>query len=215
MSRNKALFQTATEVFTHTIPRLCYPVGINRLDRLDRLVSRIRSSRSQNSVFIWIPQTAGTAIWTTLNNSHCPKLKDPYAVRHCFCNHGMVTFGHQSYRGLKKTGYVKQSFDDSSYEFCFVRNPYDRAVSSFHYFKKHGVFHANLTFTTFCYILRDGAFDPVGPVLRRAVSWLPQPMKRLITISRVKIQQRILRCRIHFGLNSDKEIYRLFDPTSD
>jgi hypothetical protein len=57
--------------------------------------------------------------------------------------------------------------------------------------------------------------DRPKSLLRRSGSWLPSKIKRLITMTRVRSLTSIERMKIHFGLNSDSEIYQVFDPKTD
>ena len=127
-----------------------------------RVHSYLMTRNQRNSVFVWIPKAAGSSVWTALNSTYCPKLKEPDHVRYRFCQRGCVTFGHQSYPELVSNGLVSKSFDESAFKFCFARNPYDRAVSLFSYLKQLGILHAKLSFKSYCFSLKDGAYDPVG-----------------------------------------------------
>ena len=125
-------------------------------------MSRVKAKGSRDAVFIWIPKNAGTSIWKSLNDHHCPKLKYPYSVKHCFANKGIVTFGHQSYVSLKREGLISSTFDTEAFKFAFVRNPFDRTVSLFEYLKKLAILHTNYSFRSFCFLLKDRAFDSIG-----------------------------------------------------
>ena len=63
-------------------------------------------------VFIHIPKTGGISIADKLG---IPKEKQ----------------GHKSLKGF-------QSYKDDYFKFCFVRNPWDRFISCYFYFKKYG-----------------------------------------------------------------------------
>jgi hypothetical protein len=144
--------------------RVTFPLGIRR-------AAYARAARgTKDAVFIWIPRTAGTSIWTMLESNGCPKLKDTYAIKHCFAERGLVTFGHVSYRYLLESGLVTPEFDRRAFKFTFVRNPFDRAVSLFHFLKRQRYLHANVSFRTFAGLLEDKAFDPVGPYNLRGLS---------------------------------------------
>lgn len=156
MKRSEAIRHLVRRLTSHTLPRLAYPLGLNRM------LSAVKAARYPNAVFIWIPKAAGTSIWTALNRHHCPKLKDPYAVRHCFSGKGIITFCHQSYLSLKDEGLIDSNFDASAFKFTFVRNPFDRTVSMFTYLQKTGVLHDRMSFKTFCFMLNDRAFAPIG-----------------------------------------------------
>ena len=86
----------------------------------------------KNILFIWVPKTAGTSIFSTL------KLNNQIAngnFKYNFNNYTDVTFGHADINILLKQKVISQEFYDNSFKFCIVRNPYDRAVSLFHYLK--------------------------------------------------------------------------------
>lgn len=73
--------------------------------------------RRNKCIFIHIPKTAGTSIILELN-------KDK-----------MVPRDHATWRDYKrKSPYLFEKY----YKFSFVRNPWDRVVSSYHYFKHGG-----------------------------------------------------------------------------
>lgn len=130
--------------------------------RLPKAVNYIRSIKNNDVVFIWIPKSAGVSIWSVLNKYYCPNFRNATAVKFYFCQKGFVTFGHQSYINLLEQGYISRSFDDGSFKFCFVRNPYDRFISLFFYFKRVGYIHDNLSLRSFAYILNDGAIEDIG-----------------------------------------------------
>ncbi len=119
----------------------------------------MQARKSNDAVFLWIPKTAGTSIQTALS---CPMLNSTDLVRYRFPQKGAVTFGHMSYLQLVEAGYVSRSYHESAFKFCFVRNPYDRAVSLFHYLKKRPRLDPGLSFVAFCRKLRDGEFAPIG-----------------------------------------------------
>jgi hypothetical protein len=91
---------------------------------------------SPNIVFIWIPKTAGTSVFSWLETDvNMLKLKFPAQFKN-FTNRGAVTFGHVHYQSLLSAGYISESFNDQAYKFCISRNPFDRAVSLYHYLVK-------------------------------------------------------------------------------
>ena len=112
-----------------------------------------------NAVFIWIPKTAGTSVFSLLN---APKLKSLHLARFRFPNRGIVTFGHMDYAELVHRGTVSKKFDRSAFKFAFSRNPYDRAVSLFYYVKRYHVLEETETFLSFCRRLAAGECDDIG-----------------------------------------------------
>lgn len=111
------------------------------------------------AVFIWIPKTAGTSIFSLLD---APKLKSLHLARFRFPNRGIVTFGHMDYAELVRRGVVSAAFDRTAFKFAFCRNPYERAVSLFHYVQRYGVLTEDETFLSFCRRLAAGECDDIG-----------------------------------------------------
>ncbi len=91
----------------------------------------------KNVLFIWIPKAAGTSIRKALDKYGCPTLTHPKSMYHdsylSFNNKGFVTFGHVNISYLLKKGIVNREYFDGAFKFCFVRNPWDRLVSLYHY----------------------------------------------------------------------------------
>jgi len=91
---------------------------------------------SPNMVFIWIPKTAGTSVFSWLEtNVNMLKLKHPVQYKN-FANRGAVTFVHVHYQSLLRAGHVDRNYSNKAYKFCIIRNPFDRAVSLYYYFVK-------------------------------------------------------------------------------
>lgn len=120
---------------------------------------RMRARNRKNAVFIWIPKTAGTSLHDALN---APKLKNLALVRDRFPGSGIVTFSHMDYAELVKEDFIPREFDETSYKFAIVRNPYDRAVSLFFYLKKNRTLPAGETFLSFCRRLSEEGCEPIG-----------------------------------------------------
>ena len=127
-----------------------------------RVWNGFRRRNEPDAVFVWVPKCAGTSLWTSIVGEERPYLASPRDVREQFPQRGMVTFGHQSYTQLVEKGLVSREFDQRAFKFAFVRNPFDRTVSLFHYLKTTRHLHENTSFRTFCYLIRDRAFAPVG-----------------------------------------------------
>lgn len=98
-----------------------------------------------NSVFIHIPKTGGTTIQECLG---LEKFRYLHRVSN-FKQEGNVTFGHINYKRLLREGLISKSFDENSFKFAFTRNPYDRAVSIFHWHKKKNEISKDLSFLDF------------------------------------------------------------------
>jgi hypothetical protein len=79
-----------------------------------------------------------------------------------FPQKGIVTFGHINYFELIEKGIIGKKFDKKAFKFCFVRNPYDRAVSLYHYFKRRNRIRDSVSFQMFCEILMEKKFEDIG-----------------------------------------------------
>jgi len=122
----------------------------------------LRAIGKKNAVFIWIPKTAGTSMFSVLDKYGCSHLKYLDMVKYHFPQKGIVSFSHMSYRELVRNGYISKKFDASAFKFCFARNPYDRSVSLFFFLKKEGKVPQNMSFLSFCRQLRDKGFEEIG-----------------------------------------------------
>ena len=133
---------------------------------LAKMMHFLQNRKNHDAVFIWIPKNAGTSIYKTLKRYGCLKAKKPARVKYRFSQRGLVTFGHMDYAALVEAGYISTSFHHKALKFCFSRNPYDRAISLYEYFK--GAFTSDLTFPAFIrYISREkprpiGLFNSAG-----------------------------------------------------
>lgn len=90
-----------------------------------------------NVLFIWIPKTAGTSVFTFLKELGMRKYKSLDQARYRFPGSGVATFVHQSIPSLVEAGAIPEAYVQSAFKFSFVRNPYDRAVSLYHYFRRY------------------------------------------------------------------------------
>ncbi len=116
-----------------------------------------------NAVFIWIPKNAGTSTFDVLRReSGFLKLKRMPDIQRSFKQKGRVSFAHIGYQSLKESGYVEDEFDRSAFKFCFVRDPYERAVSLYRYLIKDERFEKPPTFLEFCHLLQTETIEPVG-----------------------------------------------------
>ena len=86
-----------------------------------------------DAVFVHVPRTAGIYIQEALG---LKILRYPHRARRLFKQEGRVTFGHMDYRKLVRKGVVGKEFNRRAFKFAFVRNPFDRAVSHYHYARR-------------------------------------------------------------------------------
>lgn len=103
----------------------------------------------KNVLFIWLPKVAGTSIFKVLEKYGCQKLKRKCLYEN-FENKGWVTFSHVSVLKLLKRKYVDKKFFDSAFKFAFVRNPWDRMVSLYHYRGYDNI----MSFEDFVYLIK-------------------------------------------------------------
>lgn len=106
-------------------------------------------------LFIWIPKTAGSSIFSLLHKMGMGRYKSLDQARYLFPGSGMATFVHQSVPSLVAAGAVQESFVRSAFKFSFLRNPYDRAVSLFHYYHRFRRIAPEMTFPRFLEILEE------------------------------------------------------------
>lgn len=125
-----------------------------------RLISEYRKAlKKPDAVFIWIPKTAGTSLVDLLDAS---KLKSMRYVKCRFMNRGVVTFGHIDYLALLRKGYINYSFHRRAFKFCVVRNPFDRAVSLYHFLQREGRIPQEYKFLDFARLLAERGCEPIG-----------------------------------------------------
>jgi hypothetical protein len=126
-------------------------------------INRYRSRGRPDAVFLWVPKTAGTSVYTVLSSFGCYRLKSRRAVQRTFPQRGLVTFKHMNYAALVAAGDVSPAFDARAFKFTFVRNPYDRAVSLFHFLHGKG-HHADVDgFLAFWQRIAASRLPTVGP----------------------------------------------------
>jgi len=125
-------------------------LGVYLRTGIVRKLNTMRTRKTKNGVFIWIPKTAGTSVFEVLAAYNCLKLKDLKSARFMFPQQGLVTFGHMSYALLLEKKVVSPEFHEKAFKFCFVRNPFSRVVSLYEYLKKTGRIHSQTGFRSFC-----------------------------------------------------------------
>jgi hypothetical protein len=137
------------------------------------VAARLRNnSRNRNAVFIWIPKTARTSLMTALESHNAVKIIRPESLRAIRRFEGIYSFGHMSIAALLELNLLDHAFFDSAFKFAVVRNPFDRAVSLFHYLKRINLLPEETTFRIFCEFLREKAFVDVGPYNHKSLSQL-------------------------------------------
>ena len=105
--------------------------------------------KSTNILFNWIPKSAGTSIFSFLDDKFgALKITSLSQVRN-FKQQGCVTFGHLSYFHLRVLKLVQDSFHDNSFKFSFVRCPYSRSVSLYNYWISEKRMSSSVNFKEF------------------------------------------------------------------
>jgi hypothetical protein len=120
-----------------------------------RLGSKIAAEKTHDVIFIWIPKAAGTSIHSLFEPFGMGKYKSIDQTRYRFPGSGMATFVHQSVPALVAAGAIRESYVESAFKFAFVRNPYDRAVSLYHYFRRYDRMPKALDFGAFLEVLGE------------------------------------------------------------
>jgi len=88
------------------------------------------------------------------------KAKELSLVKYRFSQIGLVTFGHMDYYRLVIQGYINNEYDRTAFKFCFCRNPYDRAVSSYMYLTKK--MDSPPSLLQFRQGIQKNGIDPIG-----------------------------------------------------
>lgn len=105
-----------------------------------------------NTLFIWIPKTAGTSFYSVLKEKIDMKL---YTEKYnLFNNEGNVSFGHACIGSLMKSNIIKPDYFKSSELITVIRNPYDRFVSLFNDYQRSGRIPPSFTQFEFANTLR-------------------------------------------------------------
>jgi hypothetical protein len=121
-------------------------------------------------LFIHLPKTGGSSVNKMLETSNIgyKQIFDNYRK---FDNRGGVTFGHSCVNTLLENGIITPEFFKGSFKFCIVRNPFERAVSSYFAMKFHtkeqksamSPVGNSLSFEEFCVLLKKpGTITPLG-----------------------------------------------------
>jgi len=87
----------------------------------------------ENVIFVRPPKIAGSSLCEALN---LKGYRFPRHLRIDPMTSGWVHFSHMHVPALIKEKLVSEEFNKSAFKFSFVRNPYDRLVSMFFYYKQ-------------------------------------------------------------------------------
>lgn len=105
-----------------------------------------------NTLFIWIPKTAGTSFYSVLKEELGMKLyTENYNL---FNGEGSVSFGHACIGSLMNANILKPEYVKNTEMITVVRNPYDRFVSLFNDYKRTGRIPPTFTQFDFANTLR-------------------------------------------------------------
>ena len=120
---------------------------------------------NNSAIFIWIPKTAGTSIFQTLQEYGMIKIKTIHEPinnkENKYENHNLLTFAHSNILSVVEKKYISQEKFNNSFKFAFIRNPWDRFVSLFFYYKRMGHIDSSLDFNNFCYFIEKQKIDNI------------------------------------------------------
>ena len=162
-----------------------------------------------NIAFIHIPKTGGTSIVKELEIKIGLQLLKKTSHFLNFPNKGSVSFGHLSYLDLLRLGVINDDFHKSAYKFCIVRNPYNRIVSLFNYFKDIKIIDQNIEFENFLdevYLKRPpiGIYNHLGiSQSNPQVNWILDSNGKFLVNDIFKIEE------ISKFVNDFKEKYKI------
>lgn len=135
--------------------------------RLTKLVRKTDSGECAiKELFIWIPKSAGTTIFHSLNViSGALLLKSPRSFLQILSASTLpssISTGHMDPDFLVRTGIMSRQQIEGIRAFTIVRNPYDRAKSLYNYLRARNRFDNRLSFPGFLEVVRAGRHK-VGP----------------------------------------------------
>jgi len=116
------------------------------------------------ALFLWVPKTAGSSIWAAIKASG-----ETYQEL-CYPNHidqyqpepRFTTWGHCHVGTLIEAGRCRVFCPlTGAFTFAFVRNPWDRLVSLFHYESQKRNLNPD-GFRNYIRMVTRGAIDPIG-----------------------------------------------------
>ena len=84
-------------------------------------------------IFIHVPKCAGKSVEDKLRIKSALNVPSFYFL---YGFHGNIQLQHLTPEQMLRLNYVKQDVFNSYFKFCFVRNPYDRAVSDYFWHRK-------------------------------------------------------------------------------
>jgi len=89
----------------------------------------------RNTLFVWIPRTAGSSIWARFCKSGS---KHAWLTSPAQPPGGaqVVTYRHEHIPSLVERGIITPGWLADRYVFSFVRNPWDRLVSIYHHLRQ-------------------------------------------------------------------------------
>lgn len=112
-------------------------------------------------IFIHIPKSAGSSILRPLRSFTSLHYWSPQR----FTNSGGTYIGHVSIFKMLEKGFIKKDFLKKAIVFCFIRNPYKRAVSLFNHIGREEGF---TSFESFVKNLPN--IEPIGLYNRKGLS---------------------------------------------
>ena len=130
-------------------------------------------------LLIHIPKTAGTAIIKSF--SYQERWRNaPHEMNDLelpFNDNENLSFGHVDIDEVRNRGLILDEQWNNYYKICFVRNPWDRAISLYEYLKKQG--NQEMSFPSFIYNLPNaegiGYYNIKGySQCQPQVKWIPE-----------------------------------------